>query len=166
MSETVRKAVAADVDAVVELIAEVAAEGRWLATEVPFDRGARADRMRAGVTSGRIMLFIAETADGRIVGELSLWLTGSRAELGMAIGREARGHGLGSAMMQAALAWADANGVTETELTVIPDNAVALALYQKCGFAQTEYKPNALPRRNGETLDLIAMRRNRGRGVS
>ena len=148
-----------DVDGVVELIAQVAAEGKWLATEIPFDRGARVDRMCAGIQTGRIALFIAEDASGVIVGELSLWLSGAKAELGLAIAREARGRGLGRAMMKAALDWADANGITQIELTVLPDNAVALALYRDTGFIETEYRPRALPRRNGEVLDLVAMRR-------
>jgi RimJ/RimL family protein N-acetyltransferase len=161
VKERIRRATVADVDGVVELVAEVAAEGKWLATEIPFDRSARVERMCSGIETGRMVLFIAENPDGRIVGELSLWLSGPRAELGMAIAREARGYGLGRAMMKAALDWADANGVTHTELTVLPDNAIALALYRNTGFVETEYRPRALPRRSGEVLDLIAMRRTK-----
>jgi RimJ/RimL family protein N-acetyltransferase len=159
VNERIRRATVLDVDGVVDLIAEVAAEGKWLATEIPFDRGARVDRMRSGIETGRMTLFIAEDADGRIVGELSLWLSGPRAELGLAIAREARSRGLGRAMVRTALDWADSSGITQIELTVLPDNAIALALYASAGFIQTEYRPRALPRRNGEVLDLIAMRR-------
>ena len=49
---------------------------------------------------------------------------------------EARGQGLGRALLMQALSWGRALGRPRASLTVREDRAPALALYQRCGFRQ------------------------------
>lgn len=46
----------------------------------------------------------------------------------------ARGHGIGTQMMQEVRALAKAFGCTDLQLGVYPENEGAVAFYQKCGF--------------------------------
>jgi GNAT superfamily N-acetyltransferase len=48
---------------------------------------------------------------------------------------EARGHGIGRALVAAALEWARAAGVLDVELSVFEFNAEALAFYERLGFS-------------------------------
>jgi RimJ/RimL family protein N-acetyltransferase len=55
-------------------------------------------------------------------------------ELGMGLLPQARGRGLGSRLLRAAIDKAWQNGLTRVELTVRDDNTVARALYARFGF--------------------------------
>jgi len=64
--------------------------------------------------------------------------SGERASLtGMWVRPEARGSGLGGTLVEAAVDWADGRGLAAVELWVVASNAVAVALYERCGFAAT-----------------------------
>ena len=66
---TVRDATSDDLDALMALRAEVAAEGRWIGAELPLDEeGDRASLVTA-VEDPDATLFVAD-ADGVIVGQL------------------------------------------------------------------------------------------------
>ena len=54
--------------------------------------------------------------------------------LGMGLVPEARGQGIGTRLMAAALAGAWARGLTRVQLTVRADNLSAIRLYQRFGF--------------------------------
>src|SRR5919199_151506 len=54
----------------------------------------------------------------------------------MAVERAWRGRGVGSALMEAALRWAESNRVEKVSLEVYPTNEAAVALYRKFGFAE------------------------------
>lgn len=58
------------------------------------------------------------------------------ASLGMAVAREWRGRGVGSALLTEAIRWAREMGVEKLALSVYPHNEAALALYRKFGFQQ------------------------------
>ena len=94
-SVTVRPATLADVDAVVAMLAEVAGEGRWIATEAPVDVGRRRRRMVEDIEREDAVVLVAEVA-GEPVGELGLHLAGyGVADLGMAVAAAWRGRGIG-----------------------------------------------------------------------
>ncbi len=96
---TVRPATLADVDAVVAMLAEVAGEGRWIATEAPVDVERRRRRMVEDIEREDAVVLVAEAA-GEPVGELGLHLAGyGVADLGMAVAAGWRGRGIGSALL-------------------------------------------------------------------
>jgi ribosomal protein S18 acetylase RimI-like enzyme len=76
--------------------------------------------------------------------------------LGMGVIAEHRGHGIGEALIRAALGSARAQGLTRVELTVRGHNVRALALYRKIGFEVEGLKKHAV-RLDGEYEDLICM---------
>lgn len=59
----------------------------------------------------------------------------------LAVAAQARGEGLGGALVAAAEADALARGCTSMGLEVRPDNAAALALYERCGYASRTRVP-------------------------
>lgn len=76
--------------------------------------------------------------------------------LGLGILPEHRGRGIGTALIEAALAGARACGLTRVELVVRQRNARAIALYERLGFAHEGAKRNAV-RIDGAYEDAICM---------
>ena len=133
------------------LFAAVAEERDGIATEPPVDVEARAASWTLDGT------FVA-VAGGDVVG--SLHLERSRfgfAELGMAVAREWRGRGVGSALVAAAIGWARAEGLHKLSLSVFPHNAAARALYRKFGFVDEGRRVRQYRRASGELWDAIDM---------
>ena len=94
------------------------------------------------VSSDSSVLFIARI-DGKIVGSLTLATfripTGLRAWIeDVVVDSSARGHGVGEALNQAALAEARGRGAVTVDLTSRPSREAANRLYQKLGFEQRE----------------------------
>jgi GNAT superfamily N-acetyltransferase len=86
-------------------------------------------------------LFVAEDDAGRVVGMLTishrwtLWHRGPCALIEeLVVDEEARGQGLGRALIQAAIDWAQAEGCSEIEVSTEEDNADAQAFYRRLGF--------------------------------
>jgi len=103
--------------------------------------------------------------DGSVIGVGTLFSVHSTVRrrhvcgLGISVSMSAQGTGVGTALMSALTGYADNWGhVLRIELTVYPDNAAAIALYQKFGFVQEGLHKNyAL--RAGRYVDSIAMAR-------
>jgi len=94
------------------------------------------------VSSDSSVLFIARI-DAKIVGSLTLATfripTGLRAWIeDDVVDSSARGHGVGEALNQAALAEARGRGAVTVDLTSRPSREAANRLYQKLGFVQRE----------------------------
>jgi len=90
-----------------------------------------ADRLEA-VPDGESLVAVDE---GVVVGTLRLTTTSKRSMIyGFVIDGQRRGRGLGTRMLDAALARLSAAGVTEVGLEVDPENAPAVRLYQAFGF--------------------------------
>ena len=88
------------------------------------------------------MLFVARL-DGRIVGCLTLAVfrlpTGLRAWIeDVVVDDAARGHGVGAALNEAAIAAAAARGSRTVDLTSRPSREAANRLYQRLGFRSRE----------------------------
>lgn len=76
--------------------------------------------------------------NGKIVADASLHrLTrrmSHRAEIGISVAKEYWGRGVGSALMEALIAFAKQRGIRQLNLQVRSDNARAIRLYEKFGF--------------------------------
>jgi RimJ/RimL family protein N-acetyltransferase len=133
------------------LFAAVAEERNGIATEPPVDVEARA----ASWTIDGTLVAVAGT---EVVG--SLHLDQSRfgfAEIGMAVAREWRGRGVGSALLGAAIEWARERGLHKLSLGVFAHNAAAIALYRKFGFVEEGRRIKHYRRANGELWDSVEM---------
>jgi ribosomal protein S18 acetylase RimI-like enzyme len=156
-SVTVRPATLADVDAVVAMLAEVAGEGRWIATEAPVDVDRRRRRMVEDIEREDAVVLVAEVA-GEPVGELGLHLAGyGVADLGMAVAAGWRGRGVGSTLLAEAIDRARAAGAHKVALQVWPHNSAAIALYERFGFQREGYLTRHYRRRSGELWDAVIM---------
>ena len=133
------------------VFAAVAEERDGIATEPPVDVEARA-------ASWTIEETLVADAGGTVVG--SIHIERSRygfAEIGMAVAREWRGRGVGSALLAAAVDWARAEGMHKLSLGVWPHNAAAIALYRKFGFVEEGRRVKQYRRASGELWDSIDM---------
>jgi RimJ/RimL family protein N-acetyltransferase len=154
---TVRDATPADVDALVDMLAAVAAEGRWIGTEAPLDRQRRRERMVREVEGEDVIVLVAE-AGGTPVGQLGLQLTRyGVADLGMLVAAGWRGRGVGAALLGEAVERARKAGAHKLALQVWPHNAAAIALYERFGFQREGYLRRHYRRRSGELWDAIVM---------
>jgi RimJ/RimL family protein N-acetyltransferase len=154
---TVREATVSDADTLVAMLAEVAAEGRWIGTEAPVDLQRRRERMVREIEGRDVIVLVAE-AGGTPVGQLGLQLTRyGVAELGMAVAAGFRGRGIGSALLAEAVERARKAGAHKLSLQVWPHNAAAIALYERFGFQREGYLTRHYRRRSGELWDAVIM---------
>jgi len=100
------------------------------------------DHLTALVDSEDTVLFVARV-DGRILGSLTLAFyripTGTKAWIeDVVVDADARGHGVGERLNQAALGEARARGAKDVSLTSRPSREAANRLYQRIGFEPRE----------------------------
>lgn len=104
--------------------------------ELAFDEATWVDRL----DRDRSATFLAE-ADGRDVGMVVASVHHDDESVGgiyaMYVTPDARGTGVGQALVEAAVEWSRARGFTEVRLDVGDWNTHAAALYRRCGFAPT-----------------------------
>jgi RimJ/RimL family protein N-acetyltransferase len=153
----VRPAREQDVDAVVDLLVAVAADGRWIGMEAPVDTARRRKLLIEALNDRRSAQLVA-TADGRVIGQLGMELAGyGVADLGMVVAEEWRGRGVGSALLDAGIDWARGAGAHKVALQVWPHNQAAIGLYEKFGFVREGVLRRHYRRRNGELWDAVVM---------
>ncbi|MDB5792408.1 MAG: family N-acetyltransferase [Massilia sp.] len=108
--------------------------------------------------------WFALDGDGYICGHVDLrarpeQLARHRCVLGMGVHRDHRRHGLGSRLLETALAWARAqDGIDWVDLEVISSNLAARRLYERSGFAFAGEMTD-LFRIDGEQLGYVFMTR-------
>lgn len=151
VSFEIRPATDADRLPIALLFAAVAEERDGIATEPPVDVEARA----ASWTLDGTLVAVAGT---EVVASLHLW-PGPHgfADFGMAVAKEWRGRGVGSALVAAAIEWAREHGLHKLCLSVFPHNAAAIALYCKHGFVEEGRRVKQYRRESGELWDAIEM---------
>ncbi len=133
------------------LLAAVAAERDGIATEPPVDVEARA---AAWELDGD---FLAEV-EGDPIGSIHVQVTRHGfGEIGMAVVREWRGRGVGSALMVAAIGFARERELHKLSLSVFAHNEAAIALYRKFGFVEEGRRVQHYRRASGELWDAIEM---------
>lgn len=111
-------------------------------------------------------LSIVAERDGGVVGSAGLHMASPGvvrrrhvAYLGISVAVAAQGRGVGGALMQAMVDWADNWGhVLRIELQVYADNARAQALYRRYGFVLEGTHP-AYALRNGAYVTSLSMAR-------
>ena len=155
MGANIRAAGPADVRALVGLLGAVAAENRWIRTEVPFDAAERERRMIAALATGTLVAFVAEL-DCAGVGQLSLRFRDAHAALGMVVAAAQRGQGIGRQLLSAAIAKARERSVPSIELEVYAHNVAAIGLYRSFEF-RTSGPPVAEQRSDGQRWEAIPM---------
>jgi len=158
----IRRAEPRDADALVALGREVGAEPEgWLITTGGWRTAGEERRYLKAIRRWEhAAVFVAE-ADGQVVGRLSVSRDqhpASRhvADLGLMVAAERRGQGIGRGLLEAAVDWARAAGVTKLELHVFPWNEPALRLYERFGFEREGVRRGHY-RRAGEEVDAILM---------
>jgi RimJ/RimL family protein N-acetyltransferase len=158
----VRPARDSDAPALVGLAENVGREdGRWILGTGPWRSIADERRyLRTIHKHHDAAVFVAED-EGAIVGRLSLARDphpASRhvADLGLMVAETHRRRGVGTMLLEQAVAWARAAGVGKLELHVFPWNEPALALYASFGFEREGYRRRHYER-GGELVDAILM---------
>ncbi|MDQ2982683.1 MAG: GNAT family N-acetyltransferase, partial [Actinomycetota bacterium] len=158
----IRRAAPGDAAGLVALGRAVSAEPEgWLIT-VGGWRGPADERryLRAIRRSPHAAVFVAEASE-QIVARLSLARDphpGSPhvADLGLMVAAEYRRRGIGSALLEEAVAWAREVEIEKLELHVFPHNEPAIRLYEDFGF-QREGLRRRHYRRGNEYVDAILM---------
>ena len=158
----VRRAVPKDAAALVALAEAVGREdGRWILASEGWRPAGDERRFLRGVQSHPdAAVFVAED-DGLVVARLSLARDphpASRhvADLGLMVEAGHRRQGVGTALLEEAVAWARTVGVRKLELHVFPWNEPALRLYKSFGFEREGYRKRHYDRA-GELVDAILM---------
>ena len=147
----IRPACEADRLPLAMLFAEVAEERDGIATEPPVDVDQRAATWMLDGT-------LVAVAASEIIG--SLHVDASRfgfGEIGMAVARQWRGRGVGSALLESAIEWARGRSLHKLSLGVFPHNAAAVALYRRFGFIEEGRRVQHIRRASGELWDVIEM---------
>ena len=154
---TIRPIEPADADSYFAVFEAVAAEGKWIGTEVPIEPE-RVTRLRASATAPRDDEFTAvAVADGRIVGFARVAIDIQRAHLGMAILDGHRGAGIGTRLLDTCIDWTRGTDAHKLDLEVWPHNSAARRLYERAGFIVEGRRRRHWRRDNGELWDSIEM---------
>ena len=152
----VRPSNAEDFESWLALFEAVAAEGMWIGREPPLDREERRQGFDRILNSDDAVTLVAD-ADGELVGVLGIEVRHGLAEFGMMVDSHWRGRGVGSKMVEAAIAWASEHDAHKITLVVWPHNLAARALYRKFGFEEEGTYRRHYRRHNGELWDAIEM---------
>lgn len=147
----IRPARDGDRRALAVLFAAVAEERDGIATEPPVDVEAAAARW---TLDGTFVAIASADAVGLLRVEPSRHGFG---DVGMAVAREWRGLGVGSALLAAAVEWARERGLHKLSLGVFAHNAAAIGLYHKFGFVEEGRRVEHYRRASGELWDSIEM---------
>lgn len=160
----IRRVVADDAEAVARIYAEPEVQGNLL--QMPFpNQTALRDVLVEWQARGRSDIHLVAERDGAVVALAGLDVLATQLRrrhvmgLGMAVARAAQGQGVGTALMQALMDWADRWAqVLRIELNVYTDNAPAIALYRRFGF-RVEGTHRGYAMRDGVYADVLAMAR-------
>ena len=153
----IRFAQPSDLGSLYDVMESVAAEGRWIGTELPFDREARRKHAQKMMADGTGAFLLAEI-DGQLVGTLGLeQVVPGLFDIGMMLLAEWRGRGIGSVLMEECLDYARDKNAYKLTLQVWPHNEPAIKLYEKFGFEREGYLRKQWRRKNGELWDAIVM---------
>jgi ribosomal protein S18 acetylase RimI-like enzyme len=152
-----------------EQLAENGRDGVLFQPMAPTTEGVPAamrERFAAGVATpvgqpGWRQVWIALDEDGTVAGHIDLRgrpepASSHRALLGMGVRHDLRRAGLGTRLVQEALAWARSAGFAWVDLEVLAQNHKARALYVRTGFHVTGEMPD-LYRIGGAQVGAVSM---------
>jgi ribosomal protein S18 acetylase RimI-like enzyme len=156
MAVELRVATLDDLPAVKRLFESVAAEGRYIGTEMPINWAVREPIIAATFTDEHWLLLLA-VADGEVVG----WISGQdeygRVGLGMGLLEGHRSQGTGTKLLAAVIGWAKQRNAYKVHLEVWPTNERAIGLYRKFGFEDEGLHRRHYRRNDGSLWDALAM---------
>jgi RimJ/RimL family protein N-acetyltransferase len=136
----IRRATPRDAEGIIAHVNAIGAERVYIMTETlrhsPREERALLRKWNADRDSE---LFLVAVGGGGIVGTANFsrgrqFKNRHVAVLGVALGKDWRGVGLGRTMMEAGIDWARSVGIRKLTLGVFASNRRALALYRKLGF--------------------------------
>jgi putative acetyltransferase len=160
----VRDAHKRDARAVAEMLDAVAAEPQVTLVLQAGEASAADWRRRIvdSVRSPRGLFLVAESA-GSVAGNLGLWpdanpASGHVAWIGMSVTAGFRGAGAGGALLETAMDWAATSGFRRAVLGVFPENARAMAFYERHGFVREGFRREQY-RRGDRYHDEVLMAR-------
>jgi L-phenylalanine/L-methionine N-acetyltransferase len=158
----VRVALPGDAEGLTELGTAVGSEPEgWLVTTNGWRTAADERRyLRAIRRYPNAAVFVCED-EGLIVGRLSIARdqhpsSAHVADLGLMVAASHRRRGIGTALLDAAVAWGRKSDVRKLELHVFPWNEPAIRLYETFGFEREGVRREHY-RRDGEYVDAILM---------
>jgi RimJ/RimL family protein N-acetyltransferase len=160
---TIRVAGERDVPALIEYVTALRAER--LPTIFRYDSVPTVDEEIAFIrrfAGDRAEYFVA-IVDDRIVGNLGVAAhahpqTAHGAQLGMSVLSPHRGRGIGSRLLDTAIAWAECRSIRRLELEVLSNNPAARRLYERKGFVVEGSRRGAVEV-DGSFVDAILMAR-------
>jgi ribosomal protein S18 acetylase RimI-like enzyme len=156
----IRATRADDAAGIVAVRDRVAAEGDTIAA-LPGERGVAEESLLLAGILGEGGLSLTLEVDGAVAGHLVCQRRSGNAEahvaeLALVVDAPHRSQGLGAELIAAAIAWARTAGVAKLVLSVLPDNARALAAYRRAGFVE-EGRLAGQVRIGGVDRDLLLM---------
>lgn len=136
----IRPASGDDAPPLVALRDEVAAEGGLIAA-TPGERSVLEEELSLSTLVGEGGLPLTLVVDGEVAGQLLVSRRPERyhshiGELAIIVSSKCRGLGLGRALMETAVDWARAVGLTKLSLAVFTTNERAIGLYRSLGFEE------------------------------
>ena len=136
----IRPSSADDAEALVRLRDDIAAEGDLIAA-VPGERTAMEEALLLSTLLSEGGLALTLVVAGAVSGQLLVSRRAERfhshiGELAIIVSKSCRGAGLGRALMETAIDWAQAVGLEKLSLAVFSDNHRAIALYRAIGFVE------------------------------
>ena len=142
-----RPMVEADVDAVRALDV--------LVQPAPWSEEFLRDQMANSMTR---TLLVAEGVNGVPVGHAALMVVADEGHVtSIAVDPAHQRHGIGSCLLAALCSDARARGLTAMTLEVRVDNAAAIALYRRFGFAPAGVRPRYYVDPDGTTTDALVL---------
>ena len=137
---TIRRAEPEDAPRLLAHVNSVGAEMVYIQTE-RVEKTVEEEQDWIKSFDGLSTLLLVATYEGKVVGSADVGRGAQTknahvAELGIALQKEARGQGLGRAMMEDMITWARSVRIRKLFLSVFGTNERAIALYRSLGFAE------------------------------
>ena len=160
----VRDARKRDARGVTEMLDAVAAELQATLVLRPGEATPADWRRRiAGALRSPRGLFLVAVSGAAVVGNLGVWPDANPASahvawIGMSVAAGFRGAGVGGALLESAVAWAAGADFRKVELGVFPENARAMAFYERHGFVREGLRREQY-RRGDQYHDEVLMAR-------
>lgn len=150
----------ADAEALIAHVNAVGSEGVHIMTEKLRQTPEQEEQMIRDFDR-ESTLFLVALIDGRLVASADVHRgrqtkNAHTASLGIAVGRTARGVGLGKAMLEDAIRWAGSVGVRKLTLEVFATNTSAISLYRSLGFVEEARRKGQVVL-NGQPVDELFM---------